>query len=349
MNQNRTFLPAEWAEQSGAMLTWPHPHGDWAPWLSSVEPVFVEIAYHIANHQSLIISCYNESHLTHVKFLLEQRGCDMNCIKLYEVVSNDSWVRDHGPITVYKSQKPQLIDFQFNGWGKKYESDLDNTITTRLHQQDAFADTTIHSANFVLEGGSIESDGKGTLLTTAQCLLTPTRNPNHSKSDIEALLSELLGVERFLWLNEGHLEGDDTDSHVDTLARLCDERTICYVSCTDTTDSHYTSLKAMEDELKTFKTASGEPYELVSLPMPKAIYNSDGIRLPATYANFLIINDAVLAPVYDDQVNDEIAIKQLKSCFPEREIIPINCSPLIEQFGSLHCVTMQLPVGVKIK
>ena len=339
------FLPAEWAPQSATMLTWPHPHGDWAPWLKSVEPVFCKIAYHITQRQKLIISCYDNLHLAHVKNQLKEKGCDLNQVQLYVVPSNDSWARDHGPITVIQNGRPCLLDFQFNGWGKKYESRQDNAITQALHRSNAFGNTIIKNLDLVLEGGGIESDGQGTLLTS-QCLLTPTRNPLLDKQGIEQTLAETLGIKHFLWLNNGHLQGDDTDGHIDTLARFCDENTICYVSCDNPGDPHYNALQAMRKELAAFRTQKGQAYRLIPLPMAKAIYNEDGIRLPATYANFLIINNAILAPVYDDARHDDIAIRTLAECFPDRDIIAINCVPLVQQYGSLHCVTMQLPTGV---
>jgi agmatine deiminase len=198
---------------------------------------------------------------------------------------------------------------------------------------------------FVLEGGSIESDGRGTLLTTSECLLTPSRNPTLDRTAIEQLLSEVLGADRILWLNHGYLAGDDTDSHIDTLARFCAPDHICYVACPDVADEHYSALAAMEEELQEFRQADGSPYRLTALPWPDAIHDDEGHRLPATYANFLIINDAVLLPVYGVAQDDE-AIAIMTGIFPDRQIVPINCRALIHQHGSLHCVTMQIPAGV---
>ncbi|HHJ80162.1 MAG TPA: agmatine deiminase family protein, partial [Candidatus Tenderia electrophaga] len=227
----------------------------------------------------------------------------------------------------------------------KYEAKLDNAISRQLCRQGAFANSQFESIDLVLEGGSIESDGLGTLLTTSRCLLSPQRNPSLNQSQLETQLSQLLGVDRFLWLQHGHLAGDDTDSHIDTLARFCGPDTLCYVSCDDPADEHYQALQAMAAELTAFRQTNGKPYTLVALPMTHPIHNKDGVRLPATYANFLIINNAVLVPSYEDE-HDELAQQQLARCFPDREIIAINCKPLIEQYGSLHCVTMQLAEGV---
>lgn len=340
----RPYLPPEWAPQSGVQLTWPHQHGDWAPRLASVEPVFAEIAREIAKRERVLIVCYDDDHRAHVQKTLKATGVDLTKVILKTAPSNDTWARDHGPITVLCRQQPLLLDFAFNGWGGKYGYALDNLITQRLHAEGTFGKTPIESFELILEGGSIEVDGSGTLLTTTQCQLTPTRNPKLSRADIERELSEWLGLKRILWLEHGHLEGDDTDSHIDTLARFCDVRTIAYVSCDDPKDPHYEDLKAMEAELKSFRAADGSPYRLVALPWPKARHDGER-RLPATYANFLIINGAVLAPTYQDPA-DAAALERLRQCFPDREIVGIDCLPIIAQYGSLHCLTMQLPSGV---
>lgn len=338
-------LPPEWAPQSGVMLTWPHPHGDWASRLATVEPVFVAIAREVARRERVLISCYDEAHGRDVQGALTAGGVAMDSVRLFVAESNDTWARDHGPITVLADHRPLLLDFEFNGWGRKYRADLDNTLTRRLHAAGAFGATAIEPVELVLEGGSIEVDGEGTLLTTSRCLLSPARNPKLSRPQIETRLKSLLGVTRILWLDHGYLAGDDTDSHIDTLARLCDAHTIAYVACDDPHDEHYPELKAMEAELKALRTASGAPYRLVALPWPRVRLNEDGERLPATYANFLIINGAVLVPTYDDPA-DARALSALATCFPDREIVPVPCLPLIFQYGSLHCVTMQLPEGV---
>jgi agmatine deiminase len=341
----RTYLPPEWAPQSGVMLTWPHAHSDWAPILAEVEPVFVNIAQAVARFESVLIACYDESHRAHVATVLRAAGVPDARLRLAVAASNDTWARDHGPITVLCQGDATLLDFGFNGWGGKYAHDLDDRITRRLHAQDVFGDTPLETVDIVLEGGSIEVDGSGTLLTTERCLLAPTRNPTRTRAQIEKKLAELLGLTRFLWLKNGYLAGDDTDSHIDTLARLCDVNTIAYVTCDDPDDEHYAELKAMEAELKAFRTPTGEPYRLAALPWPRAQYDDDGARMPATYANFLIINGAVLVPTYRDPA-DAAALACLRRCFPDREIVGIDCLPLVYQHGSLHCVTMQFPAGV---
>ena len=190
------------------------------------------------------------------------------------------------------------------------------------------------------EGGSIESDGNGTILTTTECLMSPNRNPHLSKKDVEEKLKKWLGAKRVLWLENGYLAGDDTDSHIDTLARFCSETTIAYVACKDETDEHFSALDKMVKELRNFKTEDGDPYNLIPLPMPDALFDADGDRMPATYANFLIVNGGVLVPTYGVP-QDELGLAQIKKAFPKRKIVGIDCQPLILQHGSLHCVTMQ--------
>ncbi len=345
MVRNRQFLPPEWVPQQAVLLTWPHAESDWLPILDRVEPVFVAIGRAVTRHEELIVSCLNDAHLEHVENLLKQGGADMARVSLYPIPSNDSWVRDHGPITVMRDGQRLLLDYQFNGWGNKYASDLDNRLSIRLHEMGAFNGLPMETQALILEGGSIEVDSRGTLLTTAECLLSPERNPQYNRDQLETLLKGQLGLERILWLEHGQLMGDDTDGHIDTLARFCDDSTIAYVSCDNEQDPHYASLKAMEEELRQFVDTDGKPYELVPLPLPAAQFDEEGQRLPATYANFLIINDAVLLPTYADPL-DAVASERLAECFPGREIIAIDARPLIHQFGSIHCVTMQLPAAL---
>jgi agmatine deiminase len=342
LTNNRRLL-AEWENQSAVMLTWPHDQTDWAWILDEVDAVYADITHAIARRERLLIVYRDAAHKKHIEAIIADNRTLQACV-FVQCASNDSWARDHGPISVMQNGKPLLLDFQFNGWGGKFESGLDNVISKKIQDQGIFK-CGFNTLSLILEGGSLECDGEGTLLTTEQCLLTPTRNPTLSKSDIEKVLVTEFGIKRLLWLSEGHLAGDDTDAHIDTLARFCDTRTIAYCSCNDSADEHYVGLKAMENQLKAFRTADNQPYTLVPLPMPAAQYADDGRRLPATYANFLIINKAVLVPVYDDN-NDAIALQNLRTAFPHHEIIAINCVPIIKQYGSLHCLTMQLAAGV---
>jgi agmatine/peptidylarginine deiminase len=335
------MLLPEWYPQSAIQLTWPHQESDWADNFHDVKQCFIELAKEISLRQKLLVVCRKESE---VKPLLS--NCTMQNILFVEQDSNDSWARDHGGIVVMENEKPVVLDFGFNGWGGKYPADRDNKITKALFENKVFTKNVQYSdkLDFILEGGSIESDGKGTILTTSSCLLSPSRNGNKSKQEIEQYLHKALGVERVLWLNHGHLVGDDTDGHIDTLARFCNSNTIAYVKCVDPEDEHFDDLAKMENELQVFKTLEGKPYNLIPLPMADPIYE-EGQRLPATYANFLMMNEAVLLPFYGINKDHE-AKKILQSVFSDREVIGINCSSLIKQNGSLHCVTMQYPEGV---
>lgn len=335
-------LPAEWEEQDGVLLAWPHKDSDWHPVLHEVEPVFVEIATQISLIERVVIIAPD---MVALEEKLHRAGAVAERITIYEINSNDTWMRDFGPITVFEGGKPLLLDFIFNGWGLKFAADQDNQATRRLHQAGALAATPLKTVGMVLEGGSIESDGKDTLLTTEECLLGPNRNPHLSRKEIEAALIETLGMKNILWLGSGFLAGDDTDAHIDTLARLCPEDTIVYVSCPDEQDIHFTALRQMASELASFRTRDNRPYRLIPLPWPSPRHGQDGRRLPATYANFLIINGAVLVPTYQDK-NDTAALDAVRKAFPERAIIGIDCLPLIQQHGSLHCLTMQVPKGV---
>jgi agmatine deiminase len=269
----------------------------------------------------------------------------MDRVYVHALPTNDTWARDFGPITVFQDGAPLLLDYGFNGWGLKFRACYDNQVTARLQASGAFGNSPREVPGLVLEGGSLESDGAGTLLTTSACLLEANRNPHLDRTQLEQQLRQQLGADRVLWLEHGYLAGDDTDCHVDTLARLAPGDCIIYQSCDDPADEHFTELTAMAAELAALRTRAGLPFTLLPLPWPKACYADDGHRLPATYANFLILNGAVLVPVYNS-TRDESALSVLSRAFPDRQIIAVPCRPLIEQHGSLHCITMQLPQGV---
>ena len=336
-----TLLP-EWGRVNGVQLTWPHEGTDWAYMLDEVTDCYINLAYAIASRTKLLIVTPNPAELdTLLRTKLPLKVVEN--ITLFECSTNDTWARDHGPITCLSSNKQiQLLDFRFNGWGGKFEAHLDNKITKTLCNAEVLQGEYIDHLDFELEGGSIESDGQGTLLTTSECLLNPNRNPDLTKAEIEERLKEWFGLDRILWLDHGYLAGDDTDSHVDTLARICPDNTIAYVQCKDETDEHYEALKAMEEQLQTFTTAEGLPYRLIPLPMAAPAFDEDGERLPATYANYLVVNKAVLYPTYATPELDQQAEEQLAKAFPGYELVSINCTALIKQHGSLHCATMQL-------
>lgn len=335
----RTYLPPEWAPQSAVMLTWPRAEGDFARHFDAVEANFVDIAVAISRHEEVHINYGLEP--AALRSRLIQAGATAARLRVYRVASDDVWARDHGPITVIRDGRLVHLDFVFNGWGGKFPADNDTQLTRRLAGLGAWS-APVESLDFVLEGGAIEVDGSGTLLTTERCLLAPTRNPHLSREQIEDTLKREFGVERVLWLKHGDLLGDDTDGHVDTIARFCDAHTIAYQGCDDESDAHFADLRAMAAELAEFRTRDGSAYDLVSLPLPAPIFDEDGRRLPAGYANFLIMNNCVLVPIYGD-VNDELALEKLRDVFEDREVIGIDCRALIQQYGSLHCVTMQIP------
>jgi len=341
MHKPNIIFPAEWAIQSGVMLTWPHEETDWAPMLSEVESCFTAIATAISEREKLLIVCRDWQLLAD-----KLRNCRTENLVFAAFASNDTWARDHGAITVIKNDRLTLYDFTFNGWGMKFASNFDNQITSLLYQNGLFGNQVQYEnqQHLVLEGGSIESDGEGTLLTTRECLLSINRNQYLTEAEIENQLIDLFGVQQVLWLSSGYLAGDDTDSHIDTLARFCDPKTIAYVKCEDRNDEHFEALRFMEQELASFRTLKKEAYHLIPLPMADPVFEGKQ-RLPATYANFLIINNAVLVPIYNSP-KDKIAEQQLGKAFPGKKIIGIDCNALIKQHGSLHCVTMQFPEGV---
>ncbi len=334
-------LPAEWYQQSGIQLTWPHAGTDWAYMLNEVQGCFLNIAQEITKREILLIVTPEPEA---VREQIEAT-VNMDNVRFLKCETNDTWARDHGAITMIDEGNPSLFDFAFNGWGLKFASELDNQITRHALEAGVLKGRYVNHLDFVLEGGSIESDGMGTLMTTSECLLSPNRNKQLNQVEIEEYLKSTFHLQRILWLDHGYLVGDDTDSHIDTLARFCSSNTIAYVKCDNSEDEHYESLHAMEEQLKTFRTLAGEPYKLLALPMANKIEEA-GERLPATYANFLIMNEVILYPTYDQPENDRKAKEVLQQAFPKHEIIGIDCRALIKQHGSLHCVTMQYPLGV---
>ena len=316
---------AEWEQQSAVQLTWPHKDTDWAPILPEITAVYEEMAREISQREDLII-------VAPEGFVKPVAKCQLVIVK-----SNDTWARDHGFITVKEnSGELILLDFCFNGWGEKFEAKLDNEINGHLYEQGTIKGHYESHLDFVLEGGSIESDGKGTVFTTTCCLMAPHRNQPLTQAEIESRLKDNLGAERIVWLNHGSLIGDDTDGHIDTLVRICPENTILYTRG----DASHPDLMLMEEELKTLRTLDGRPYRLLKLPLPRPIYDGED-RLPATYANYLVINGAVLVPTYNQPDLDADALHIIGEAYPDREIIGIDCRAVIKQHGSLHCCTMQ--------
>lgn len=333
------YFPAEFELQSFVQLIFPHPQSDWSEYLEEARQCFVAIATSIAKYQPCLIVCDDAD-------VVKSYFSSHDNLIFIPYQSDDTWARDCSALCVIDEDEDEalLLDFTFTGWGGKFDATRDNAMSQNI--QSVYG-ARMEKINLILEGGGVESNGIGCLLTTAECLLNPNRNPHFTQEQNEAFLKKELGVEKILWLHHGYLAGDDTDSHIDTLARFIDTDTIMYVKCDDKNDEHYNELKKMEEELMALRDLDGEPFELIALPMTNPIF-FDNERLPATYANFLMINDAVLLPIYNDP-HDEEAIKICEKSFRGRDIIPIDCSVLIRQHGSLHCVTMQFPEDVSLR
>lgn len=343
-----TRLPAEWDEQAGVLLTWPHAETDWADDLEAALLCFDAIADTILSEQlaKVLIVCHDDTLRTQLSARFAQ-ALAAGRVCLVTAPVNDSWARDHGPMTVVTGDTPRMIDFRFNAWGGKFEYALDDAINPALFESGFFKNAVFSTQSMVLEGGAVESDGQGTLLMRRSAVITESRNPGLDQRGIEHELRQLLGVDRFLWLDDGSLSGDDTDGHIDTLARFVSPQQIVFCATEDPEHPDFRALQAMRKQLGSFRCNDARPYELQPLPLPEPILDDAGNLLPATYANFLICNRGVLLPVYNDPA-DARAIDIMQGCFPERTIYPIDCTALIRQHGSLHCVTMQIPQQVQM-
>lgn len=342
MTQHDARLPAEWEPQAAVLIAWPHAGTDWAGRLREVERTYVALAGAVTRFERLLVCVADAALREHARGLLVDAGVDLSRVAFVEVAYDDTWLRDTGPITLKVPGGFRLLDFRFTGWGGKFEASRDDVLVENLERQGLFAASERTHVGFALEGGAIDTDGEGTLLTTWECL--SQRHPDTPREVLSAKLADWLAQDRVLWLDHGYLEGDDTDAHIDTLARFASPDAIVYQGCDDPADSHYPHLQAMARELAALRTRDGRPYRLFELPWPQPVVD-EGRRLAASYANFLIINGAVLVPAYGDEA-DARAQAVLREAFPGREIVPVPCRALIWQNGSLHCITMQLPEGV---
>lgn len=348
-NDNPYFLPAEWQPQDGVLLIFPDEETDWKCYLDDITSVYVQLISAIAEHERVVLAARDAARTK--SFLVGAlESSVLDNVLLCQCEYNDTWARDSGFITLMPARPtpltdvPRLLDFRFNGWGQKFRSDKDNRINRSLYVTGIFKGTRIDLDGFVLEGGSIESDGLGTVFTTSHCLLAPNRNQPLGRDDIERRLKLYLAASRVVWLDYGRLQGDDTDGHIDTVVRVAPDDTLLYICCDDADDPQYGDFKALERQLQGLRTTGGKPYRLLPLPMPSAVYD-DGERLPATYANFLVINAAVILPVYGQSDNDRKAELAVSQAFPNRQIKTIDARAVIRQHGSLHCLTMQFPKG----
>ena len=327
-------LKAEWERQNTILMALPNENTDWIDvGLEQSASVFRKIAQAIGYSQMVYMLVNDEKEA-------KKHFCSTNNIIFIKADFNDTWTRDYGPLSIEEAGRNKLLDFRFNGWGGKFEASLDNSVNKQLKSRGFYGRAELESYDIEIEGGAIDTDGQGTILTTKSCLLNPNRNGALSQAEAEEILSSKLGAKRVLWVENSFLEGDDTDGHIDMLARFVNSDTIAYLKCEDSSDKHYKSLQELEKELKSFRQADGKPYNLVPLPFTEPKYK-DGERMPASYANFLITNSALLFPTYQSS-KDKEAQEIFKKLFPEREIIPVPCLKLIEQGGSLHCSTMQI-------
>ncbi len=344
-SQTAFFMPAEWFPQSGVQLAWPHEEMDWAPYLEDIRQTYVTLIEAITRFEPVAVGARDveETRRYLGKYLSD--AC-MSRVKVITGDHDDTWARDFGAITLLSPEgKAMLLDFAFNGWGEKFEAAKDNLSTWHYYRKGLFNGVHADYSYMVLEGGSIESDGKGTVFTTSQCLLAPHRNQPLTQEEIAEHLKKHLRAQRVVWLNHGNLIGDDTDGHIDTIVRTAPDDTLVYVSCENPEDPQYGDFKQLEEELRRLITLDGKPYRLIAVPMPDAIFY-DGERLPATYANFLIVNGAVIVPTYDQPANDTLAMERIQQAFPDREAVGVDARVIIRQHGSIHCLTMQYPKGV---
>ncbi|MBK9669116.1 MAG: agmatine deiminase family protein [Thermomonas sp.] len=341
MHESPRF-PAEWEPQSAILLAWPHAGTDWADRLGDVEDTYIALVQAITRFQPALVCVADDDVETYADIRLRSNRVNMARVRFVTVAYDDTWLRDSGPITLRAGNGFKLLDFRFTAWGGKFEAGLDDLLVETLAAQGVFGDAARQRIDFALEGGGIETDGHGTLLTTWRCL--HERHPDASREELTAKLSAWLHQDRVLWLDHGALEGDDTDAHIDTLARFAPDDAIVFQACDDEADSHYADLKAMAEEIAALRTRDGNPYRLFPLPWARPVLD-EGRRLAASYANFLIVNGAVLMPAYGDPA-DDAAAAVLAQAFPGREIVQVPCRPLIWQNGSLHCITMQLPEGL---
>jgi agmatine deiminase len=334
-------MPAEWEPHRGTWLSWPHKEASWPGKFGPVPRIFARMVALLADHEEVHINVAGPSMEDEVRRLLADSGADTGNVFFHLNPTNDAWCRDHGPIFVQRSadQSPQaIIDWGFNAWGGKYPPfDLDDVVPSRIGEE---LGLPVYHPGMVLEGGSIDVNGVGTLLTTEACLLNPNRNPSLSRSQIEDRLRRFLGVTHILWLGDG-VAGDDTDGHVDDLTRFVDARTVVTVVEDDPADENYAPLQDNLERLSRMIDQDGRTLDIVALPMPRPLWH-DGQRLPASYANFYIANGIVLLPTYDTARDDQ-ALATLQRLFPGREVVGIDCTDLVWGLGAFHCVTQQWP------
>lgn len=339
------FMPAEWARHEATWLTYPKNPDSWPGKIETIYPSYHLFVKTLAEGEKVHINVDDEAMLQHVKAELEKIDCNMQNISLHIVPSNDAWCRDHGPAFLLNHNDPKLraiVNWNHNAWGGKYPYELDTEVPVHIH--DLMPDLPLFSPDIVMEGGSIDVNGCGDLLTTTSCLLNPNRNPHLNQDQIEGYLRDYYGVENIIWLGEG-IVGDDTDGHVDDLTRFVSPDTILTVVEEDTWDENYEPLQKNLRMLQRCRLANGKQPTIVEMPMPDVVFY-DNQRLPASYANFYIANDKVIFPTYRCLADNEAAYI-LEACFPDREIIGIDSTDIIWGLGSFHCLSQQMPAIIK--
>ncbi|MCM1490783.1 MAG: agmatine deiminase family protein [Muribaculum sp.] len=341
MNSIR-FIP-EWEDVEYVMLALPHSDTDWDYILQEATDQYRRLVSAITGEGiSVLLLCRDPKEAKEI-----MSECQQEFIRYVGMEYNDTWTRDYGFLSVMRNDRLRALDFGFNAWGLKFAADKDNQVNLKLEEAGILAKGTYRNErDFVLEGGSIETDGNGTILTTTRCLTSPNRNGGKSKSELNRFLEERLGADHVLWLDHGALEGDDTDSHIDTLARMAPDDTIVFTGTRNFDEPMFESLLAMRAQLTMFRTAEGNPYNLVELPLPDPVLDSDGSRLPATYANYLVANGVIFMPTYAQPDKDELAMRSIRIAYPNHKVVGVDCRTLLRQHGSLHCATMQIPEGV---
>ena len=342
MTEHTNRLPAEWEAQAGVLLAWPHAQTDWAERLAETESAYVALVAAITRFEPAVICVASQAVRERATALLLATAVNLDRCRFVEIEYDDTWLRDSGPISLIHSNGFALADFRFTGWGGKFAASRDDCLIGGLFARNLFSSAEHCRIDWALEGGAIESDGAGALLTTWRCL--HQRHPEQSREQMNRIFAEHLAAERVIWLEHGYLQGDDTDAHIDTLARFAPGDAIVFQACDDEADPHHAELARMRDELAALRTTRGTPYRLFPLPWARPILD-DGRRLAASYANYLVVNGGVLVPAYGDSADAEAA-RIVGAAHPDREVIGVPCRPLIWQNGSLHCVTMQLPQGL---
>ena len=336
------FIP-EWEPVEYVLLALPNKDTDWDYILPEAIDQYRRLVKAITDEDiKVILLCSDVDEAVGI-----MKDCRQDLIRYILTDYNDTWTRDYGMISVVRGERLRALDFGFNAWGLKFAADKDNLVNLRLNEKGIIAPLAYRNErDFVLEGGSVESDGQGTVMTTSRCLQSPNRNGGKTKAELNRELLERLGADHVLWLDHGALEGDDTDSHIDTLARLAPDDTIVFTGTRNFDDPQFESLLAMRAQLTLFRTAEGNPYNLVELPLPDPVLDPDAHRLPATYANYLVANGVIFMPTYAQPDKDELAMRSIQIAFPSHKVVGVDCRTLLRQHGSLHCATMQIPAGI---